>query len=83
MHRNDVESDRQRQSPRFLGARVKIARQPLAMPFGHDQQRGGAACYLVFIVDYRVDQALSASASGSLSVRLIGPFGCTVEMACL
>ena len=45
------------------------------MPFGHDDKRGGAARYLVFIVDDRVDQALSASLSGSLSVRLIGPFG--------
>jgi hypothetical protein len=45
------------------------------MPFGHDEERGGAAAYLVRIVGYRVDQALSASASGSLSVRLIGPFG--------
>jgi hypothetical protein len=46
------------------------------MPFGHDDKRGSAARYLVFIVNYRVDQASSVSPSPSpLSVRLIGPFG--------
>ena len=53
---------------------------------GQDQQqeeRGGAAGDFFRAVYNRGDQALSASASGSLSVRLIGPFGCTVEIACL
>jgi hypothetical protein len=76
VHRDDVEPDREREPLRFLGARVKVAREALAMPLGHDDKRGGAARYLVFRVDYRVDQASSASPSASpLSVRLIGPFG--------
>jgi len=41
--RNHVEPDRQRESLSFLGARIKVARQPLAMPFGYDEKRGGAA----------------------------------------
>ena len=75
MDRDDVESDCYRQTPCLLGARLEVTSKSLAMPLGHDNKRGGAARYLAFIVDYRVDQALSASASGSLSVRLIGPFG--------
>src|SRR3546814_19602982 len=73
---NDVEPDREREPPRLLRTRVEIAREPLAMPFGHDDKRGGAARSLVFIVGdqgfWRVDQALSASPSASpFSVRLI------------
>jgi hypothetical protein len=75
VHRHNVKPDRNGKPTRLFGACIKVAREPLAMPFGHDDECGGAARYLVFIVDYRVDQALSASASGSLSVRLIGPFG--------
>lgn len=75
MDRYHVEPDSKRKPPRLFGTRIKVACKVLAMPFGHDDKRGGAARYLIFIVDYRVDQALSASASGSLSVRLIGPFG--------
>jgi hypothetical protein len=76
MDGNDIEPDRERKAPRLLGARVEVAREPLAMPFGYDDKRGGAARYLVFIGNYRVDQASSASPSASpLSVRLIGPFG--------
>ena len=75
MHRDHIEPDREGKSPRLLCTCIKVTCEPLAMPFGHDDEGGGAARYLIFIVDYRVDQALSASASGSLSVKLIGPFG--------
>ena len=74
MNRHNIKPDRKREPLRLLGARIKVTGKPLAMPFGHDDHRGGAACDFVFSVDDVLDQASSVSTS-PLSVRLIGPFG--------
>ena len=88
MHGNDIEPDREREALRFLYAGVEVARQPLPAPFGHDEQRGCAPGDFAIAFDHRVTstigQASPASPSASpLSVKLIGPLGCTVEIACL
>src|SRR3546814_9619305 len=82
MHRHDVEPDRERQPLRLGRARIEVARQPLPAPLGHDQHRARAARHVVRIIVHGAGQASSASASpppSPLSVRLIGPFGCTVR----